>query len=221
MSDDAELERIEREARLLEEALGPMDRKCKTAYGQARQAWFECKGASLDAARESLRLARVSVNNLRLELERIHAMRFGDQVEADQLARRAEAKVGWQDTEATIKQKEDQKILREVIPLKASEIFDLRGKNLATFDVLEAMAQRGVDSKFIGEYLAELVSTTRSTGSINQRREVMKLLFLFLQHIEPKMMLDVEDDLEDMSDEELQAYQTLAARMVAKQVQEK
>jgi hypothetical protein len=80
------------------------------------------------------------------------------------------------------------------------------------------MAERGVDSRYLGEYLADLLDITKRSGSINQRREAMKLVFLFLQHIEPKAIDLGDQDLDSLSTEELEAYQKIMARLVAREV---
>lgn len=217
MSDEtARAENIQRLGLAWQEQLGPLDRLIRRAFGNARQAPLYVAGGQIEQAEHCIDEAYRAASEVRVVLERLREVRYGDKVEAKDMARRAHARAGMQQSEQRVEEIENRKAMREVIPLEAKELFGVDTRRLGSADVLQAMADKGVDSQFIGEYLAELVERARTHGTDKNKREVMKLVFAFIQHIEPKATLDVEDDLEDLSDEELEAYQTIAARQVAR-----
>lgn len=216
--DDAgEHERLERACRVFSEIGRAIHPLSKQVRGRAESAFMCVKGKNWEGAREEFRLAVKALGQL---VGHLDAGRFGDDTEAGQLMQRAHARAGRLMGLHKLEVAEAQKVAAEVVPLKASELFGKAGSpTISSSQVLEAMRARGVDGQFVGEYLAEFLQKTRERGSMLQRKEALKLLFAYIQHIEPRTMFEFnEEDLDALSDEELEAYQTLCAKMVAKEI---
>lgn len=217
MSDEARLEALQRDAAQVLQSLSQRDVTLRKAQEAGRDVETAVARNDLQSADLHHKLMRQRVEELVAAVLEARDGRFGDQLEAHELNRRAPARAGQNMGPGRLREKERQSERAEVIQLRAHEIFDLSGgKKLATLDVLEAMNEHGVNSRYLGEYLADLVKATKTKGSINQRREVIKLVFLFLQHIEPKALDLGEQDLDSLSTEEIEVYQKIAARMVAR-----
>lgn len=213
-----EIEEIQRRAVYVYRRLAGTNDHLKEALRAARAAEDCAVGGNLEGAEKEIDLARRAI--ARVQVDAQEALHGEAGVPASALERRAPASAGWKWGPGKLRQKERQSEKAEVIQLEARELFDLRGKKLSSADVVEAMARQGCDSAYIGEYVADLLRATKDAGSINQRREVMKLVLLFLQQVEPKTIELGEEDLSQLSDEELRAYQTIAARIVASQREE-
>ncbi len=96
-------------------------------------------------------------------------------------------------------------------------LLSLQGSSIPSEDIVRAISRKNWDAERFGEvwthYLEELFFGTpcreckRTGGSLNQKREGLRMFTEFKRSLEPKAVIEIEGDLATMDDDQLRSMQ--------------